>query len=198
MAPLPVIEDVYRCALNWLGVSGSQNATNVLHIWDVTGGHDADWVNDRLQDHVTSNMWATTADGAAVNEIAITPLDGSSATRIYAPDTPANWDGGTGGDSIPSGAVLVSLATAQRGKSFRGRVYIPFLAEAAQDDGFLTGADVASQRTAWSNFVDDMAGANADLVVASYKLSLKGSVTSATIPQAVATQRRRQRRNQRV
>lgn len=194
MAPLPVIEDVYRVALLWTDAGDGQHAVNVMHIWDVVGGHDADWVADRLQANVTSDMWALQSSNASIGEFQITPLDGASATQSYAPDTPANWDGGVGGDMIPAACTLVSLRTAQRGRSFRGRLYLPFVAESVQAAGLITSVLLADQRDAWTTFIGDMQGDNADVVVASYVLAQKGSVTSATVEAALATQRRRQSR----
>jgi hypothetical protein len=138
-------------------------------------------------------MWAPVSLSASINQMAITPLDGSSATLIQSVSGTI-WTGGQGGDFIPQASALVSLRTTLRGKSKRGRVFLPFLGEAAQANGSLVSTIVTAGQTGWTNFVTTLAASVTDLVVASYLLSSAQNVSNANVESLIGTQRRRMQR----
>jgi len=189
---LPIIANVHRCALNWAGPSG-QHAENVIHVRGVDTDPDA--VMTWLDANVTSDMWAMVCSTAHVATVSITPLDGTTATQDYTPATPGNWDGGVGGDSIPQASSLVKLTTLTRGRSYRGRVFLPFLPESVQVNGEITSALLADQQSAWDDFVAAGVGGAPQLVVASYLHSTAARVSAALCEAETATQRKRQSRN---
>jgi hypothetical protein len=193
MPPLPVIPRVLRVALEWSGDAGQRGA-NVIHIESAVAGSAAQ-VMAALDAHVTSGMWGPVCDAASITVVNITPLDGVSATQSFTPATPAHWTGGTGGGCFPAEAAIVKLTTGLRGRSHRGRIFLPFIAEAAQDDGVITGMDVV--QTAWDTFNTDMLAdivLNAFMVVASYKLGTASPVASFLGEVLAGTQRRRMER----
>lgn len=190
MAALPVIAGVFRVALFWLDGTG-QRAVNVLH-FQKTGGTVA-LLNAALDGAATGSMWAYTRATASVVSKHITPLDGSSATAIYAASG-ASWVGGQStGDFMPACAEVVSLRTSKRGKSYRGRVFLPFIAESVAQNGSITGS-VGTQQAAWTAFVSDMATATYPLVVASYKLATADLVQTTLVENVLGTIRGRQSR----
>lgn len=189
---LPVITNVHRCALDWAG-PGGQHAENVIHVRGVDTDPDA--IMTWLDANVTSDMWAIVCSSAHIATVSITPLDGTTATQQYVPATPSNWDGGIGGDSVPQGSSLVKLTTLSRGRSYRGRVFLPFLPESAQADGKITSALLGDQQDAWDAFVAAGAGGAPQLVIASYLHSTAERVSAALCEEETATQRRRQSRN---
>ena len=151
MAPLPVISDTYRVALNW------SNTTSLAQ--------------------------------------AITPLDGTSVSFPVTPTPGVKYHGvASTGDMEPQCANIVKFLTAKRGRSFRGRVYLPFVAESAMSNGKLTGATVTAGQAAWVTFVNGMATDGFPLVVASYLTATAQEIISTLYESFTATQSRRQKR----
>lgn len=189
MAVLPVILSTYRVALIWAG-PGSQRAVNVIHIRKP--GSNAAAIATALDTNVTANMWQQVVNAASVTRLDVTPLDGSGATYSLAVSG-AKWTGSAGVvDAVPAVSEIVTLRTTLRGRSYRGRVYIPFIGESAMSNGTITG--IAAAQTAWTNFVAAMIASPANLTVASYLHATSQDVVSATIQTIAGTQRRRQSR----
>lgn len=188
MATYPVIEDVYRCALKWSDGSG-HTAVNVIHVKQA--GVDSATIFADLDANVTVTMWGYVTDDFHVTEVAITPLDGVSATTVFPTGSTSKWRGSATSDFIPASCSLVHLGTDLRGRSHRGRIYLPYLAEGQQAKGVLAPAGLATWQAAWDTF---RLGLTALLVVASYKLAVATEVTQTYCEPVAATQRRRQSR----
>jgi hypothetical protein len=190
MATLPVIPNVFRVALNWVHTNG-QIAVNVMHVRTTlltTVGIEA----------LLNTAWSATqitlvSNAAKVDHISITPLDGASATAVFV-ETNARWTGGSTDLPIPAAAQVVSLRTALRGRSHRGRLYLPFMVEGNFANGSVSTGSNAAIQTAWDSFVTGMATGTAPLVVASYLHATAENVTKAACEFVVGTQRRRQSR----
>jgi hypothetical protein len=197
MPALPVIADTFRIAMHWTDGAG-QNAVNVIHTKSAASAVASD-VMELLDDTVTSNMWPSVATGCHVDDVAITPLDGTSATAHFSPGTPGNWTGGAGSAEYePQISVIVKLTTLHRGRSFRGRVYLPFTAESVVSKGAVDPTIAGDITTAWQTFVGALESdptTSSSLVVASYKLAVATDVISVLGEAEAATQRRRQGRN---
>lgn len=186
--PLPVIADVFRVTLNWTQTTGSISAHNVMH-FENAGGTSTDVYND-INAHVTAAMWDFVVATGRVSSVSVLPLDGSSATTVFSTASPSKWSGaGTGSDWIPQGCGVVTWQTAERGRSRRGRTYLPWVAEGEQAAGVL--ADVAACQTAWTNFLTAMNLTDTIPVVASYKLASTRSVSAFLVRSFLKTQRRR-------
>ena len=192
MAPLPVITNVFRCALEWQG-GGGQSAVNILHIGNDTD--DESGVFADLDAAVNSTLWRNTCSTAAITRVVIWDLSGSTAGQVFTP-TGGDWEGGSSGTEwAPAVAQLVSLRTAVRGSRGRGRIYLPFISEGGVADGFISDVGVlAEQQAAWDTFVDDLAAAGSQLQVASYAHESSNVVTGVNVEAILATQRRRQSR----
>jgi hypothetical protein len=191
MAPLPVINDVFRCVLEWTGAPG--HAVNVLHIRGV--GKTATQVMTALNANANSDMWFGVNSSMSVTTVVITKLDGSSAGVPFTPATPANWDGGEAGQYVPALAGLVSIRTAQRGSRGRGRVYLPFWSETENDGGkWASSTNRNSCLAAWGVFAGALAAAGLELGVASYKHADFHVLSTIDVPVKLATQRPRQSR----
>jgi hypothetical protein len=187
--PLPVITDVYRCALHWVNTFSTSPAEtiNVIHvrsgIGDVTDIGNA--IAVIIDDHKASalNMLSSVME---LQNVQVTPLDGTSG----ATDVPQSGTfGSTGGDYICQGAGVVSLKTAGRGPQARGRIYLGPVAESKSENGALLNADDATD--AWQEIRTDLIAADVALVVASYEHSVARNVTSSTVRPFLRTQRRR-------
>lgn len=196
MAPLPVIANVHRCALEW-GLGSSQHAANVIHVHTTAGVATTAQVYACLNRNVTAAMWSSVGGSASVTDVNITPLDGVSPTTDFPTGSPAKWTGPGGGQTTPAVATLVKLTTDLRGRSHRGRVYLPFQSEAAEADGALNPATQTAAQAAWTTFLVDIASdatTPMTLVVASYLLGSARNVQTVTVEGMLATQRRRQGR----
>lgn len=193
MAPLPQIDDVYRVALNWLDSSTGTTATNVMHFRKPSSNPAAVW--SIVDAHLTAAMWGTVGGTAAIKTAVITPLDGSSASLpvILASGDPHQGHGGAG-EVLPNVAAVVKLLTAKRGRSYRGRQYLPFTIEAAVADGRIVTSFITAGQSAWTTFLAAMVTGGADLVIASYKLATYENVVAVVFESWSATQRRRLKR----
>lgn len=193
--PLPVITNISRVALNWTG-PGGQQATNVIHIDDNTGGHTDAQLRTALDNAADAAMWVQQVPGASVTDIAITPLDGTSPTTHAPPITPAHWTGQNGASFAPAVSILIKIGTNLRGRSHRGRLFLPFVNDGILTNGLLDDGDVSNYTSAWRDFFDDLeAGAPAYTPgVASYKLATFRPEQTVSCEKAFGTQRRRQGR----
>ena len=88
------------------------------------------------------------------------------------------------------------MKTAHRGRSHRGRIFLPFIAEDVSTKGVLTGSVAAATTTAWNTFQAALEahGGGWQVDVASYKLATSEIVTNFICESMLAVQRRRQER----
>lgn len=193
--PLPVIAQTYRCALHW--TTGQQSAVNVIHIRTDAAGVTPAAVFTLLDTHVDTGMWNPVTTAAQIDDVGITPLDGVSGTSHFATGGVAKWSGNSAGEWVPSTAVIVKFGTGLRGRSHRGRIFLPLISEATISQGFITSAQAAALGAQWDDFRTDIsadATTPSALVIASYKLATVDLVTVSTGELLVGTQRRRQSR----
>jgi hypothetical protein len=192
MPPLPTIADTFRCAFEWASTDVG-HAVNVMH-FRKSGATAADLATS-IKAHASANMWLGVADSAAIGLLRITPLDGASPTVDFSTaSVAAAFEGQQGTQAVPAVAGVVKLITGTRGRSYAGRVFLPFLAEGSIVAGSQGSGVVSGAQAAWSAFHADMITAGWELVVASYKLSLATAVTAILYEAPCATQRRRQTR----
>jgi hypothetical protein len=192
--PLPTIPDVFRCAVEW-ETSEPSHAVNVLHVEapgktpaDVFAQIDAGWTQDMI--HLQSAR-------GIVRRFAITPLDGSSAASIFPTDGSSRYIGDSGGQYIPQAAQLIKMTTGLGGPRHRGRLFLPYVSEDAQDAGVLGDASVALVTGAWEDFANSLLPDYA-LVVASYTHSDANQVTNIACEKLLGTQKRRMDRVRRA
>jgi hypothetical protein len=186
---LPIIADTWRAAINWFNLGG-QIAENVIHI--LAPGKTSSQVATALDTDIDPNMFLSVQVNAEAPTVSLTKLDGASATIDF-PLT--NWVGTAAGDWVPDVSALLTLETGVRGRSFRGRIYLPFTAENRVTDGLWTDpTNYPAQAAAWAEWMVDMSATGFDLVVASYKLAEATVIGAIVGHDAFATQRRRQGR----
>lgn len=190
--PLPVIADVFRCQLFWKSSVGP-TAANIFHVQAPSS--TAGQVYSTIDANVTSGMWGHTPSTSTVTTVKITPLDGVSATSVFAP-TGTKWSGPTtvSGDIIPAAAAVLTLRTALRGASHRGRLFLPFPAESQATNGILQASTVSSMNTAWTTFIIALSTASKPMVVASYKLAAAFGIVTYSVEGPFGTIRNRQTR----
>lgn len=137
--------------------------------------------------------WVQATLDSKITAVDITPLDGVGMTETFVPTPGTGWEGiQPSGPSAPQIASIMKLTTASRGRSFRGRVYMPWVAELACSNGVFTPSVYAAAVPIIQSWFTALTGAGAILQVASYKLGTAAPVTAITLENAMATQRRRQ------
>ena len=189
--PLPVIADTFRTTLNWQDVSMGISAHNVLHFYAPTKTEGD--VFTALDAHVTAAMWDWPSSNAKVTSVDIIKLDGSAITVNHAiAGSPGKWNGGGLGTSLPQVAGIVKLKSGVRGRSYRGRVFIPYVGEGEVAGNVLI--DVAAVQAAWDTFKAAMVADGVTQVIASYKLATQRAVINHVAEAKTATQRRRNHR----
>jgi hypothetical protein len=186
MPPLPVIPATYRVALLWEHATAG-HAVNVVHLRSLDGDFDANLIGLAWAANDSGNMYNTVDNDASITQFEVTPLDGSTASSVAVSGIP-----GTGaGEALPSLSSVLSLHTAVRGRSFRGRIFLPFLPEGRIADGRIPNADRNLVVNAWNVFLGALNGANLELVVASYKEEVATPVESISMQAVPGVQRRR-------
>jgi hypothetical protein len=188
--PLPVIDECFRVTLNWEDSNVGSPAANVIHFQG--GALSPEELMALLNDHVNTDMWNYCRDTSSISVVDITPLDGVSATQSFPTGSPAEWAGsGSTGDRIVQACALVKLTTALRGRSYRGRIYLPWVVETATTNGDLNSANVDAVTDGWQTFKAAMDTAAAPLVVASYVHATAQIVETIGCETRLATQRKR-------
>lgn len=192
MAPLPVIGNCVRVALNWNSVGGVK-PVNVLHlITSLSNEADiADSLTSALHDAATS-PFGFMHEAFALQSTTVTLLSGSTAGQVI-PVAHSVLGASTGG-MVPQVAAVLSLHTLTRGPRGRGRLYIGPVGEANIDAGLLTPspAGIANILAAWDDVETSLAGDAISLGVASYTHSEVNGVSSISMRPQAGTQRRRQ------
>jgi hypothetical protein len=140
------------------------------------------------------DMWVGMADSAALTGFELTPLDGVSASLHHTLSTEIAGQGD--GQFIPNVAMVITHRTATRGRSARGRSYVPFIAESGFTDGHFGGDVDTLAGPAWNAFRMSLEGLTTPIqfVVASYKHSDTHAVVQSDQQHFAGTQRRRQSR----
>jgi hypothetical protein len=169
-------------------------ATNVIHI---AGALEPPDLADEIEAAIPttgSAMWGPMSSSFGLYSLDLLPLDGTTATyhRVV---TDQPWTHGQGGGNpIPAVCALVQLDTGVRGRSNRGRIYIPAVGESVFSSGLLDAAPREDCETGWEEFRTNLITAGVALVVASYRNRDAHPVIAVSVPQKCATQRRRQSR----
>jgi hypothetical protein len=186
----------------------AQPWTNVIHA-RFTGGASSPGPTDLTAlDALLVRFWVGTAFGAGaawlancpplttLTKISYVPLDGSSlGTEITRSLV------GTGSTSaLPSEcAPVLTIRSAQRGRSHRGRIYLPAPSTASiiATDGTLITTVITNTIAQWNGLVNALGGAAVspfwELGVASYKYHYYTPVASATMDKYIDVQRRRKK-----
>lgn len=198
--PLPVLPNVYRVSLLWTDTAGGPPAVNVIHIAASTSGTGPGDAKGALDHAVNASMFYVQPTTFEVYQYNIIPLDGHSSTTSLAPAVISNWRGQTAGGYAPQVCNLIKLQTGLRGRSNRGRIYLPHVCDSANSNGQVGSSALTSIQTAWSSFLTGLTtyAPAFNLVVAAYDRDHGGAsphattVTSVVAEQYTATQRRRQ------
>lgn len=189
MSPLPVIPNTFRVTVPW-SIGSGVAPRNVFHL--LSTSDDLEAIGAAIGAALPAgNLWEAMSTDHTADHVEILPLDGTTATQSVPIEV--MWAGGASGESIPQACALVSLRTARRGRSGRGRVYIGPITETRQNDGILLEASRTEMEGAWEEFRENLlvGSPTLALVVASYELVDVFEVSSVLVRTVISTQRRR-------
>jgi len=197
--PLPIITNTVRVVYEGRLEQGT-NWANIIHCRHPSGAPSGADIAallvelDRLYTGASYGGGATFWSGAATNgavldTITITPLDGTSASTVAT----VGQAGANTADPLPAGTALVlTHRTNLRGRSFRGRTYI---AGWGEDMNTATGNPDQTAITLfvsqWTQFRAALSPINWEFVVASYLTSQATPVVGTTADARWDSQRRR-------
>lgn len=193
MPHLPVIADVFRVAIVH-GTADNKRSVNVINVRTTSGRTPSQVAHDLDLSVTTLHPFIALHSAYNIDHVKlqVTKLDGVSPTIEATPTDPA-WGGGTGGDAVPEAALGMTIRTAKRGRSFRGRLFIGPVSESEINDGLFTGTQPADTSAAWSAWATafNATGSAGEFGVASYKLAQFNPVTEFETHLGVRTQRPR-------
>lgn len=197
--PLPLITDTMRVAVEGTAVN-SHHWANILHFRKTsaltyTGAIailDPILLSHYSTDAGAGQAWKSTrASTWSIADFRYTPLDGTSVSVI---NTHFIQGVITASEALPANVALVAtLRTAKRGRSYRGRVYEGGWTEAAnQSNGNPSTADAAKVAAQYNALISALTSSGVSLVVASYLHTSAENVLNVTCDARWDTQRRRQ------
>lgn len=186
VAPLPIIPETYRITINYTDATGKFLGSNVINVF--AAASNTDTVGTTVASVMTTAMFDTTSTSVVIPSIDVIPYDGISPTKSF---VVVGMTGGSVGQWIPNTALVVTLKTPFRGRSFRGRVYVGFPAEGITADGIFEVTPVNNVLTGWQQFqLDLLSNAMAQSVVSTL-LSLATLILTYEANSRNDTQRRR-------
>jgi hypothetical protein len=196
--PLPVITDTLRVAVEGTA-NNNHHWANIMHFRKTsaltyTGAIavlDPILVSHYSTDSGAGKAWKSHASNAwAIVDFRYTPLDGTSVSVINNHSIVGVITASEG--LPPSIALVATLRTAKRGRSYRGRVYEGAWTEASnQPNGAPSSADAAALAAQWNQLIGALTSTGLSLVVASYLHSTADNVVNVTVDTRWDTQRRR-------
>lgn len=186
MAPLPVISNAFRVSINYL-LAGEQVATNVINIFSLTQTQDQ--VGAIVVATMNANMFAPTSSSIVIDSIDVLPYDGVSPTKNF---PVVGLTGGATGPGVPAVSLVASFRTPFRGRSRRGRAFLPWVAEGVQDEGIVEVATADDALAGWTQFQVDLLPALISQAVVSIKLAQIFVIESTIVNRKLDTIRLRQ------
>lgn len=188
---LPVIPHVFRCSFNWTGTNIPRPAATVMHF--SISSDDPVTLFNAFQSASSVRPWFQTTVDSVIHSVDITPLDGVGMTESFATTGTLGWVGNaSSGDVSPATAVICKFLTAKRGRSYRGRMFMPWAAESIISNGKVIPASLTAGQTVIGQWWGQLTTAGANLQVASYTHGTAEPVTAVQVESLLGTQRKRQ------
>lgn len=186
---LPVVTNGYLSTVNFTTSSGLRAAC--VFAWTAASGTPATLASAVLSDYQTA-FRPRLATSTTIGPMLTYKLDGISApisSNVTATGTYA-----TGAYLPPNCTTGVTLRTANRGGSYRGRMYLPFPVDEFQSTtppSIWTTAHLSAMVTAANTFMVSMNTASRPWGVLSRKLGVITPITNIGVDARIDTQRRR-------
>lgn len=157
-----------------IAVEYTWNGELVLNIYHVAFPAPVTLVNLNaavlaVEGWVTDNLMPNLSVTCAATGVTATNLDVENGEQVYLPITPPE-DGAVLGESMPNNiAQVCSFYTAKTGRSYRGRAYVPGMAELYVDNNYVNAGVAAEIALTYSELQDILFLIGCELVVASFE-----------------------------
>jgi hypothetical protein len=197
--PLPVIPNGFLVTQRITSVPELHDMDNVFCVLcsASTSGPD---IADAFADAYAATFDAVRSSAMVLGTTSVLPLDGITPTGTFVTDKTGDTGGHNTGTPMPNACAFgITWQTAHRGKSYRGRSYIPGVSTDQVVDTktrTLTAGAQTVLQTAAAAFTGSLAAQTPalTLVVLSRKLGLATTVTTGRSNPGVVEQRRRYER----
>jgi len=188
--PLPIIANVYRVAVR-TRLEDVEDCINVTHWLDANPPSTALALAELIRDEWTAFLTAYASQDLTGVDVTATPLDGSATAATVVMEATGN-----GGVTTVSHqcALVLSHQTAKRGRSFRGRTYLPGVPVStleSTDHSKWTATKADGTAAQYDTLVAELLANEWNFVVASYTNETAEIVTNTIGRRDVFTQRRR-------
>jgi hypothetical protein len=148
-----IIPNCAMVRINWNLTDGKVGHNVMYASWSGTPSLSATLAESLRAAFVAGTPWSTLAAffGTTTSLASVTLLDVRSNNATEINSTGAATPGVSGGTLMPDEvAAVITLRTAGRGPSGRGRIYVPGWASNAQGSGGVMGAAVVAALTNWA------------------------------------------------
>lgn len=189
---LPVIPNVFRVTWNFASYQGVTPRC-VQHFLTATA--DGADLGVAIWEACEDSMFFFMHQNFEPQSLSIIRLDGTSATVEVPRSSHSDAEMcATTGEIIPAAAAVISWRSLVRGPKGRGRTYVGPVSESAIQNGKLIGDGITLLPLAWTTFMDNLTAntPNIELTIASYRHEESYLVSSFSMSNTLATQRRRQ------
>jgi hypothetical protein len=195
--PLPVIANNYQVAQQWTTSPELHDMYNVICV-EASGSPSVFEVAEQVGHAFASAIAPVVRHAILTGQVSVTPLDGVSARTSWVTPDFGTAGGVTAGNGLPLElAKVLTLRSGLRGRSKRGRLYIPGASDSEVTNEFtrdLTSGAKSALNTAATNFetaMTDGTYCNLALMVLSRTLGLSTLVTQVVANLGLCNQRRR-------
>lgn len=173
------------------GTSGGQDVDNVIGVQNSSGTAGAAAAAVQTAWKIASGPLALQQN--AYSTVSYTAVDIGSSNGEIAVITDSTAGSLTGSLATNAASALIKWNGGTRSRSSRGRMYFGPLGETSinPDGRTLLAGSIAAFQSAFTNFRNSLAASGYPLVVLSRTLSTAFPVTSHSVEQVIATQRRR-------
>jgi hypothetical protein len=196
MAALPVIPDTYLITQHLSPTLSRHPFINRFCVTEATHLYNA---ADAAAFALTykTNILPLMSSDILLGNTDVLPLDGTSSTASYTTASAGSAGGNSAGTDMPEAcALVIAWQTGHRGRSYRGRSYIPGVRTNYVTDprtNNVTSAGITALTTAGNNFIAGLLAlaVGQGLDVLSLKLGVKTTVANARGNATLGIQRRR-------
>lgn len=184
------LDDVLRLSIEgtW---NGATKMVNVFHYRPAVGNltPSPDQLCELWDAQLTTGYLALLNQAFVLEKLVCVPAVGNGAGAELA----INRNGSNANNSMAAQvAAIISWRTTKRGRSYRGRTYLPPCGEDVINGNFLSAyQDLVRDWAELAMTIETVGFSHYHLVIASYTLQDKTDVVSASVPVYPGTQRRR-------
>jgi hypothetical protein len=196
--PLPVIADAFLVTQHLSIAAGRHGFVNRICVHDTLSGQTPSAVAGAVASAYATAIMPLLSTSITEGVTDVLPLDGVSSTQTFVTDSAGTVGGYGGGTDVPATTCAVwSLQTGHRGRSKRGRMYLPgtrstmpvAIEANAINPAFVTSWQIGAN--AFLGHLNGTAPAHLALMVLSRHLSSVQAVVNIRMDTNLGVQRRR-------